>query len=86
METMPLDPSLPGVRQLQHWIREKRSVSIELPNGRMLERAIRWQDSGFIALRTKEGRDSVIVNHHALTLSRPLPWAVQRSPQSTGLP
>lgn len=39
----------------------------------MLEGAICWQDSEFIALRTKEGRGPVAINRHALTLLRPLP-------------
>ncbi|QEY31713.1 hypothetical protein EVJ50_05095 [Synechococcus sp. RSCCF101] len=73
METLTLDPSLPGVRQLQQWIREKRAVSIELPNGRMVEGTIRWQDTEFIALSMKAGRGPLMINRRTLSLIRPLP-------------
>jgi host factor-I protein len=73
METMPLDPSLPGVRQLQHWIRDDTAVSIELADGRTLEGTLRWQDPEFIALGTQGSPGLVLINRRVLALIRPLP-------------
>ena len=37
METSALDPSLPGVRMLQNWIREGLPVSIAILNQERIE-------------------------------------------------
>lgn len=52
METLPLDPSLPGVRQLQTWIRQRSRLRIDLGPGQALEGVLQWQDPEFLALRT----------------------------------
>ena len=39
METSPLDPSLPGVRLLQSWIREQFPLSIGAVGQEPIERA-----------------------------------------------
>ncbi|MEY3735741.1 MAG: hypothetical protein RLZZ624_800 [Cyanobacteriota bacterium] len=52
METLPLDPSLPGVRQLQTWIRQQVRLRIDLGHGHVLEGVLQWQDPEFLALRT----------------------------------
>ena len=46
METTPLDPSLPGVRMLQTWIREGLAVlDHERTEGRLI-----WQDLEFLSI------------------------------------
>ena len=44
METTPLDPSLPGVRMLQNWIREGLAVSIAVLDQERIEGRLIWQD------------------------------------------
>ena len=44
METSPLNPSLPRVRLLQHWIREQRPLSIDVIGQDRLEGRLAWQD------------------------------------------
>ena len=44
METAPLDPSLPGVRMLQNWIREGLAVSIAILDQERIEGRLIWQD------------------------------------------
>jgi hypothetical protein len=44
METTPLDSSLPGVRLLQSWIRERCPLSIEVLGAERLEGRLVWQD------------------------------------------
>ena len=45
-----LDTSLPGVRLLQQWIRQRRTISIQLASGLELQGRLLWQDSEFLAL------------------------------------
>lgn len=67
METLPLDPSLPGVRQLQTWIRQQSRLRIDLGHGHVLEGVLQWQDPEFLALRT--GAPQVIlINRRAVLL------------------
>ena len=47
METTPLDSSLPGVRLLQSWIRERCPLSIEVLGAERLEGRLVWQDPNF---------------------------------------
>jgi len=51
-----LDTSLPGVRLLQQWIRQRRQLHILLAGGRELQGRLLWQDTEFLALLTT-GRD-----------------------------
>ena len=51
-----LDTSLPGVRLLQQWIRQRRQLQILLAGGRELQGRLLWQDTEFLALLTT-GRD-----------------------------
>ena len=37
MESTGFDPSLPGIRLIQSWIREQRVLGIELNDGRRLD-------------------------------------------------
>ncbi|MFM8526143.1 MAG: Hfq-related RNA-binding protein [Cyanobacteriota bacterium] len=67
METLPLDPSLPGVRQLQTWIRQQSRLRIDLGHGHVLEGVLQWQDPEFLALKT--GAPQVIlINRRAVLL------------------
>ena len=47
MEPAPLDPSLPGVRMLQNWIREGLPVSIAILDQECIEGLLIWQDLSF---------------------------------------
>ena len=51
-----LDTSLPGVRLLQQWIRQRRQLQILLAGGRELQGRLLWQDTELLALLTT-GRD-----------------------------
>ena len=50
METPPLDPSLPGVRLLQIWIREQLPLSIAVVGNETIEGRLIWQDPEFLAI------------------------------------
>ena len=39
METPPLNPSLPGIRLIQSWVRDEIPLSLELADGLRLEGA-----------------------------------------------
>ena len=47
METSPLDPSLPGVRLLQSWIREQLPLSIGVVGQEPIEGRLICQDLNF---------------------------------------
>ena len=51
-----LDTTLPGVRLLQQWIRQRRQLQILLAGGRELQGRLLWQDTEFLALLST-GRD-----------------------------
>ena len=55
MDTSPLDPSLPGVRLLQSWIREKNPISVEVLGAERVEGRLVWQDSEFLAIERNAG-------------------------------
>ena len=50
METAPLDPSLPGARLLQSWIREQLPLSIAVVGQESIEGRLIWQDPEFLAI------------------------------------
>ncbi len=72
MEATPLDPSLPGVRLLQAWIREKLQLSMELIDGRRFDGILRWQDSEFFALERTDSNQPTLINRKAVALIRQL--------------
>ncbi|MGB1416163.1 MAG: Hfq-related RNA-binding protein [Synechococcus sp.] len=72
METSPLNPSLPGVRLLQHWIREKRPLSLDLIDQVRLEGRLVWQDSEFLALDSETHAELTLVNRNHVIIIRPL--------------
>ena len=66
METTPLDPSLPGVRMLQTWIREGLAVlEQERIEGRLI-----WQDPEFLALERLGSTRPVLIARRNITLIR----------------
>lgn len=70
METAPLDPSLPGVRLLQSWIREKRPLSIEAVGQERIEGRLVWQDPEFLAVRPPNSERLVLINRRQLVVIR----------------
>ncbi len=67
-----MDPSLPGVRQLQSWIRLRTPLRVQLLDGRELEGELEWQDPEFLALRAAEEQDPTLIRRGAAALIRPL--------------
>ena len=57
METTPLDSSLPGVRLLQSWIRERCPLSIEVLGAERVEGRLVWQAPEFLALERPGARE-----------------------------
>ncbi len=72
MDSAGFDPSLPGTRLIQSWMREKRVLSFELMDGRRLDGRLDWQDSQFFALRRDASADPVLIARHAVITIRPL--------------
>jgi len=72
MEPTSFDPSLPGVRLLQDWLRERRQLRVELMDGRCVEGALRWQDPEFLALHRTDNDQPVLIARRAIALIRPL--------------
>ena len=71
METSPLDPSLPGVRLLQSWIREQLPLSIAVGGQEPIEGRLIWQDPEFLALE-RTARRPVLINRRQITVFRAL--------------
>ena len=70
MESTGFDPSLPGIRLIQSWIREQRVLGIELNDGRRLDGCLAWQDRQYFALQREDSNDPVLINRLAvLTIS-----------------
>ena len=70
METTPLDPSLPGVRMLQNWIREGLAVSIAVLDQERTEGRLIWQDPEFLALERLGSTRPVLIARRHITLIR----------------
>ena len=45
-----LDTSLPGVRLIQQWIRQRRQLQVQLASGSKLVGRLLWQDPEFYGL------------------------------------
>ncbi|MBC8169196.1 MAG: Hfq-related RNA-binding protein [Synechococcus sp.] len=73
MEPSSFDPSLPSIRLLQTWIRERKILSLELADGRRLIGVLIWQDQLCLALQPSDSDDPVLINRAAMLLVRPLP-------------
>ena len=72
MESTGFDPSLPGIRLIQSWIREQRILGIELNDGRRLDGRLTWQDPQFFALQREESSEPLLINRLAVLTIRPL--------------
>ena len=66
MDAAGFDPTLPGFRLIQSWMREKRVLSIELVDGRRLDGRLDWQDPQYLALRRDESIDPILIARHAV--------------------
>ena len=72
METPPLNPSLPGIRLIQSWVRDEIPLSLELADGLRLEGRLLWQDPEFLALERPGWSQPVLINRRAVLIIRPL--------------
>ena len=72
METTPLDSSLPGVRLLQSWIRERCPLSIEVLGAERLEGRLVWQDPEFLAIERPGEQRPVLIGRRQICVIRPL--------------
>ena len=67
-----LDTSMPGVRQLQSWIRSKQVLSLQLAGGSQLEGSLVWQDLEFYAIREAPELPPILVRRDCVAILRPL--------------
>ena len=72
METAPLDPSLPGVRLLQSWIREQLPLSITVAGQEPIEGRLIWQDPEFLAIERMGVSRPVLINRRQISVIRSL--------------
>ena len=72
MDTSPLDPSLPGVRLLQSWIREKNPISVEVLGAERVEGRLVWQDSEFLAIERNAANRLILVSRRQVCVIRSL--------------
>jgi host factor-I protein len=72
MESPSLDPSLPGVRQLQDWIRESTPLQVQLMDGTCLGGSLHWQDPEFLALRPAPNTPLILLGRKAVAVIRSL--------------
>ena len=72
METTLLDSSLPGVRLLQSWIRERCPLSIEVLGAERLEGRLVWQDPEFLAIERPGAQHPVLIGRRQICVIRPL--------------
>jgi|TARA_B100001939_G_scaffold208434_1_gene179209 host factor-I protein len=72
METAPLDPSLPGVRLLQSWIREQLPISVDVIGAERIEGRLIWQDSEFLAVERLPASRPVLIGRRQISVIRVL--------------
>ena len=72
MEPTSFDPSLPGIRLLQSWIRDKRTLSVELSDGRRIDGRLSWQDPLYLAVQRDESLDPILINRQSVLTIRTL--------------
>ena len=65
-----LDTSMPGVRQLQAWIRSKQVLGLQLTGGSQLEGSLVWQDLEFYAVRQDPEAPPVRVRRDCVAILR----------------
>ncbi|MEB3239153.1 MAG: hypothetical protein VKM68_02940 [Cyanobacteriota bacterium] len=66
------DTSLPGVRLLQQWIRQRRPLRLHLASGKALEGRLIWQDHEFLALLPPRAERPQLVTRRRLEWVEPL--------------
>jgi host factor-I protein len=67
----PLDTSLPAVRKLQDYIRDKRPVELKLMSGDTLTGQIIWQDPEGLMIKA-EGDAEFLVWRHGIAYCKVL--------------
>ena len=72
MEHSPLDPSLPGVRLLQGWIREQLPISIDLASNERIEGRLIWQDPEFLAIERPGAERPILISRGHVAVIRSL--------------
>ena len=72
METAPLDPSLPGVRLLQSWIREQLPISVDVIGAKRIEGRLIWQDSEFLAVERLPAIRPILIGRRQISVIRVL--------------
>ena len=72
METSPLDPSLPGVRLLQSWIREQLHLSIVVVGREPIEGRLISHHPEFLAIERAGTTRPVQINRRQISVIRSL--------------
>ena len=72
METAPLDPSLPGVRLLQSWIREQLAISVDVIGSERIEGRLIWQDPEFLAIERSPATRPTLISRRQISVIRAL--------------
>ena len=72
METSPLDPSLPGVRLLQTWIREHLPLNIGVVGQDPVVGLLIRQDPEFLTIERAGAIRPVLINRHQISVGRSL--------------
>ena len=72
MSQPPLDPSLPGIRLLQSWIRDQVALSLDVVGLDRIEGRLVWQDPEFLAIEPARGGRLILVNRVHIAVIRPL--------------
>ena len=72
IETSPLDPSLPGVRLLQSWIRDQLPLGIAVVGKETIEGRLIWQDPEFLAIERVGNSRPVLINLRQISVIRSL--------------
>ena len=78
-----LDTSLPGVRLIQQWIRQKRQLQFQLASGSKLVGRLLWQDPEFYGLESGGKDGPLLVNRARVESMLPLE---QASPAPATIP
>lgn len=72
MEPTSFDPSLPGIRLLQSWISDQRTLSVELSDGKRIDGRLTWQDPLYLAVQRDDASDPILVNRQLVLTIRTL--------------
>jgi host factor-I protein len=60
------DPSQPGIRCLQQWIRQRTPLRITCCGGSQLQGVPAWVDADFLALLSADAPEPLLVNRSAI--------------------